>query len=169
MTCVHCESWGCTRCKPMHEVAASTRGEGGLTEAELEVVALRNRVAELEVERKPRRFPLQADRPDRAAPGPFEIPWSVAEIAYGAYAAKYGRSQSLERLAERGGFGWSEMDRFHPAWRTEVVEIDRLRALLADCRAWMTGVTLSALGERFDPQTYADRVALIARIDEVLP
>lgn len=36
------------------------------------------------------------------------IPWVVAEIAYIKYARRYGRSQSLERLAERGGFGRDE-------------------------------------------------------------
>lgn len=37
------------------------------------------------------------------------IPWSTAEIIYRAYSRLYGTSQSLERLAERGGFGWSEV------------------------------------------------------------
>ena len=37
------------------------------------------------------------------------IPWSLAEQAYKVYAARYGRGQSLERLAERGGFGLAEL------------------------------------------------------------
>ena len=40
--------------------------------------------------------------------GPDEIPWADAEIAYRAYSAMNGTQQSLERLAERKGFGWTE-------------------------------------------------------------
>jgi hypothetical protein len=32
----------------------------------------------------------------------------LAEIAYAAYSSSYGTEQSLERMAERGGFGWVE-------------------------------------------------------------
>jgi len=35
-------------------------------------------------------------------------PWSAAEIAYAEYALRYGLQQTLERLAERGGFGRDE-------------------------------------------------------------
>lgn len=38
-----------------------------------------------------------------------KIPWWLAEEAYGHYAEKFGNSQSLERLAERGGFGRKEL------------------------------------------------------------
>jgi len=38
-----------------------------------------------------------------------EIPWEWAEIAYAEYARRYGTSQSLERLAERHGFGMYEI------------------------------------------------------------
>lgn len=37
------------------------------------------------------------------------VPWWLAEEAYRYYAALYGRKQSLERLAERGGFGRDEL------------------------------------------------------------
>ena len=37
------------------------------------------------------------------------IPWSVAEQAYARYSQLYGRDQTLERLAERGGFGLAEL------------------------------------------------------------
>ena len=37
------------------------------------------------------------------------IPWWLAEVAYEYYASRYGKSQSLERLAERGGFGHYEL------------------------------------------------------------
>jgi hypothetical protein len=36
------------------------------------------------------------------------IPWSAAEKAYETYARLFGTDQSLERLAERGGFGLQE-------------------------------------------------------------
>lgn len=51
MICLHCDGWACSRCRPPHEVAASTGGEQGLSQEELEIVALRNRVLELETER----------------------------------------------------------------------------------------------------------------------
>lgn len=72
-----------------------------------------------------RTFPLQASLGLR---GPVNIPWSVAEKAYGAYALRFGRGQTLERLAERGGFSWAEMDMFLPGWREECSEIDALRS-----------------------------------------
>ena len=37
------------------------------------------------------------------------IPWWLAEEAYEYYSELYGSSQSLERLAERGGFGREEL------------------------------------------------------------
>lgn len=37
------------------------------------------------------------------------IPWWLAAEAYEHYAALYGRTQSLERIAERGGFGRKEL------------------------------------------------------------
>lgn len=42
--------------------------------------------------------------------------------AFAAYAARYGNSQSAERLAERGGFSVGELDMFVPGWegRTDV-------------------------------------------------
>jgi hypothetical protein len=42
-----------------------------------------------------KRFPIQ-----RAG----SVPWSEAEIAYKYYAKFFGSRQTLERLAERGGF-----------------------------------------------------------------
>ena len=37
------------------------------------------------------------------------IPWWLAEEVYKRYSSKYGTSQSLERLGERGGFGREEV------------------------------------------------------------
>jgi hypothetical protein len=39
------------------------------------------------------------------------IPWWLAEEAYAQYARHYGTSQSIERMAERGGFSrWELLD-----------------------------------------------------------
>jgi hypothetical protein len=40
---------------------------------------------------------------------PCTIPWWLAEEAYKYYSKRFGTSQSLERLAERGGFGRQEL------------------------------------------------------------
>jgi len=73
-------------------------------------------------------FPLQAGYRDaKSAPHPLQIPWSVAEKAYCAYARRYGTRQSLERLAERGGFDGAEMDMLYPPWREESAELTTLR------------------------------------------
>lgn len=37
------------------------------------------------------------------------IPWELHELAWRAYAVTYGTQQSAERIAERGGFSWSEI------------------------------------------------------------
>lgn len=50
-----------------------------------------------------RMFPMQG--------GP-DIPWWLAEVIYAGYSTAHGTGQSLERLAERGGFGWSEVPIF---------------------------------------------------------
>jgi hypothetical protein len=75
-----------------------------------------------------RMFPIQSER--GARPHPLLIPWSIAELAYSVYSARYGRSQSLEDLARRGGFGPGEMDMFLPDWRERC---DILRELIAAC------------------------------------
>lgn len=51
---------------------------------------------------------------------PASIPWSLAERAYVDYSRRYGTDQSLERLAQRGGFGLKELDMFVPGWRAEL-------------------------------------------------
>jgi hypothetical protein len=40
---------------------------------------------------------------------PCTVPWWLAEVAYESYVKSGGRGQSLERLAERGGFGRYEL------------------------------------------------------------
>lgn len=65
-----------------------------------------------------RRFPIQSEtRPIWTTEGrqrikqfpPFTIPWAVAEIAYQQYSTWFDSGQSLERLAQRGGFGRDEL------------------------------------------------------------
>lgn len=41
---------------------------------------------------------------------PKSIDWETAERIYLMYSAPYGTGQSLERIAERGGFGWKEVE-----------------------------------------------------------
>ncbi len=48
---------------------------------------------------KPKRFPIQ---------GGLTISWVAAEHAYEHYVRFFGTEQSLDRLAERGGFGLFE-------------------------------------------------------------
>lgn len=62
-----------------------------------------------------RTFPIQSER--AAKPHPTRIPWWLADLAYSVYRARFGSGQSLERLAERGGFHPSEMDEYVPDWR----------------------------------------------------
>ena len=60
-------------------------------------------------------FPIQATSYRDKATGemveeiPCSIPWWLAEEAYAHYAKLFGTSQSLKRLAERGGFGHKEL------------------------------------------------------------
>jgi hypothetical protein len=72
----------------------------------------------------PKGFPIQ--REDRNLDGQFVrpagtmpatlIPWWLAEIAYEEYVNLFGKDQSLERLAERGGFGrWELLALLAPA------------------------------------------------------
>lgn len=76
-----------------------------------------------------RLFPIQRECGAKAHP--LLIPWSVAEKAYSVYSAQYGTDQSLERLAERGGFYPAEMDELFPAWRQETDITTRYTALCA--------------------------------------
>lgn len=51
------------------------------------------------------------------AMGRRNIPWWLAEEAYLEYSKLYGSEQSLERLAERGGFYVEEMHDLRPGWK----------------------------------------------------
>lgn len=101
-----------------------------LTEKEIALVdmckALDTARQEIERVKGGRLFPIAAAM--GAEPHPLNIPWSIAEKAYSAYAAKHGRAQSLERMAERGGFYPAEMDVLYPQWRDETNEVIQLRS-----------------------------------------
>lgn len=60
-----------------------------------------------------RQFPMQNGPP---------IPWSLAEILYVGYSAQFENGQSLERLAERGGFGWGEIEEM---WKNRACRLFR--------------------------------------------
>ena len=55
-----------------------------------------------------KRFPIQAEYSPKKLVAT-EIPWWLAEVAYKHYTQLFGSQQSLERLAERGGFGRDEL------------------------------------------------------------
>ena len=77
-------------------------------------------------------FPLQASN---GRPAPLKIPWSIAEKAYSQYVFSYGRGQSLERIAQRGGFSALEMDELFPGWENECSEIKRLQSRISSLEA----------------------------------
>lgn len=54
-----------------------------------------------------KKFPIQGR--ENYSGEPVRIPWNYAEEAYKEYSAQYGTQQSLERLAERHGFGVFEI------------------------------------------------------------
>jgi hypothetical protein len=84
-----------------------------------------------------RLFPIimpYASRAKEVKAFPLRIPWDVAELAYSVYSSRYGTSQSLSRLAERGGFHVSEMDDMLPDWRERCDTIQRQAAELERLR-----------------------------------
>ena len=82
-----------------------------------------------------RTFPIQCSYEKGVKPHPMQIPWSVAELAYSSYAARYGTSQSLERLGQRGGFGPGEMDMLLPDWRERCDEINSLLSTITSLQS----------------------------------
>lgn len=57
-----------------------------------------------------KRAVVQDDRDHKKPAG--SITWAEHLEAYAAYSARYGTSQSAERLNERGGFGYGELVMF---------------------------------------------------------
>ena len=78
-------------------------------------------------------FPIQLSS-KISNPHPMLIPWDIAELAYSVYVSQYGRRQSLERLAERGGFSSREMDEFLPDWRERCDRVRQLTQALLDIK-----------------------------------
>jgi hypothetical protein len=112
-----------------------------------------------------RTFPLQ--RPLSSSdtkPGPRMIPWEIAERAYAEYAKRYGTSQSLERLAERGGFDVGEMDMLLPSWRNEVDVFHKLVRERDEART-----SLTKLREALATSSTSEENALRARLEAVSP
>ena len=67
-------------------------------------------------------FPVQYDSVrDRSRRTALAVPWQIGVQAWEQYAKRYGQMQSAERIAERGGFGESEMDEYAPGWRDHIV------------------------------------------------
>lgn len=82
-----------------------------------------------------KKFPvIPYNRSEIGSPHPTSIPWDVADLAYSVYRQRYGDGQSLERLAERGGFGANELDDMLPDWRDRA----RGREPLAEGREHLT-------------------------------
>lgn len=60
--------------------------------------------------------------------GPY-IPWPLAEVIYEAYAAQYGTDQSIEKMHDRGGFSWREVEIiFSGLARSKPKKLEALRA-----------------------------------------
>lgn len=159
-----CTSWvRCVRCERdeqhqmyehTHRLLCNVRKERDQLKAEVERL------------KTPRTFPIQAnafERP-RPAPHPLSIPWSVAELAYSEYAKRHGSDQSLERLAQRGGFGAGEMDTLLPGWREMVSEAAALRKRVEGLEAELATYRSNDAGI---PQHEEDRQALRKRVEEL--
>ncbi len=58
---------------------------------------------------EPAPSPLVVEKLFAMQHGPY-IPWSLAELIYEAYAAQYGTAQSIEKMHDRGGFSWREVE-----------------------------------------------------------
>lgn len=82
---------------------------------------------------KEKMFPIQSER--GAKPHPTSIPWHIADLAYSIYSAKYGKEQSLERMAQRGGFSPSEMDNLLPDWCERCDKLTDIKAKLTATQA----------------------------------
>jgi len=84
--------------------------------------------AELAGVKEQKTFPISPGAYPGIIPHPTRIPWEIADLAYSVYCSRYGRDQTLERIAERGGFGVGEMDIFLPDWRERCSKMMELQA-----------------------------------------
>ena len=127
----------CKACEELRAQGGATATTSDLTcEAHSEIARLRHRLMEAE-----RNLGLQAKRTilaeaevdrlteqngqkesPKTAPvqGYGHIPWGMHMRAWDVYAVKYGKYQSAERIAERGGLHYGELDEFIPGWRDEL-------------------------------------------------
>jgi len=114
------------------------------------IAALRADLARVEAERE-RRFPIQSDR--GAAPHPTAIPWTIAELAYSVYTGRFGREQTIDMIASRGGFFATEMNLLLPDWRERCDALsrvtDQLASALADARVLADALKESGFGVRW--------------------
>lgn len=69
----------------------------------------------------------QKERRFRMLDGP-SIPWSTAEVIYAGHAALNGTAQSLEQLAQCGGFAWEEVGAMYRNKQARAA-MDRVEAL----------------------------------------
>jgi hypothetical protein len=74
-----------------------------------EVRKLNTRISEYKVLCSQENFPIQQTYGSHSPEPQTVIPYWLAEVAYEYYSEKFGSSQSLDRLAERGGFGRKEL------------------------------------------------------------
>ena len=67
---------------------------------------------------------LKEPVPFQKTPGVNEgyITYEAHLRAYAIYSAIYGNSQSAGRLAERGGFGASELDVYYSEWKNHIID-----------------------------------------------
>lgn len=56
-----------------------------------------------------KRAPVRPDAFGAVRKGPGTVSWAEHCEAWSDYAGRYGRDQSAERIAERGGFGYFEL------------------------------------------------------------
>ncbi len=87
----------------------------GLREAKINVGAGIHKALGVKVGEAKRLFPVTSSK--GSEPHPTKIPWEVSDLAYSVYKSRYGNDQSLEKLANRGGFSAREMDSLLPDWR----------------------------------------------------
>lgn len=143
---------------------ACEKGGGISSDDDLWLISqVRTLSAENERLKTPKMFPLQTDREPS---GPRQIPWSVAEIAYGRYSKIYGSDQSLEHLAQRGGFSWGEMDELHPNWRKDTNEIIALKVKIAELKERADKTTTAEIAEQ--ARLIEERDALKVKVESHL-
>lgn len=93
----------------------------------------RRLMSDTEPLKKKKMFPIMSRPGDEGHPT--KIAWEIADYAYSHYKARYGTDQSLERLAERGGFSVKEMDMYYPNWRKDSSDRAKDKEEIAELKA----------------------------------